>query len=116
MKPDLMHGFRTGPWLVEPMKSAITGPDGMSLHLQPKVMDVLVCLAENADEPVSRDQLLEEVWGAHVISDEPLTRTIGELRRALVDDRSHPEFIETIPKRGYRLIGDVVVTSVASDG
>lgn len=112
MKPDLMHGFRTGPWLVEPMKGAITGPDGMSLHLQPKVMDVLVCLAENADEPVSRDQLLEEVWGAHVISDEPLTRTIGELRRALDDDRSHPEFIETIPKRGYRLIGDVAVTSV----
>ncbi len=100
-----------GPWLVEPLKGSITEPDGEAHHLQPKVMDVLVCLAEHADEPVTRDQILEEVWGENAVSDEPLTRAIGELRRALHDTRAHPDFIQTIPKRGYRLIGDIVVTT-----
>jgi predicted esterase len=70
-------------------------------------MDVLVCLAARANEPVTRDELLKEVWGEHAVSDEPLTHAIGELRRALHDDRSNPKYIETIPKRGYRLIGAV---------
>jgi TolB-like protein len=67
-------------------------------------MDVLVCLAARANEPVTRDELLKEVWGEHAVSDEPLTHAIGELRRALQDDRGHPKYIKTIPKRGYRLI------------
>jgi len=108
VKPDILHGFRMGPWLVEPLKGAITGPDGKSHHLQPKVMDVLVCLAEHADKPVTREALLDEVWGEYTVSDEPLTRAIGELRRALHDHRGDPTYIETIPKRGYRLIGTVL--------
>jgi len=107
MPSDLLHGFRVGPWTVEPLQGAITGPDNESRHLQPKVMDLLVCLAERANEVVTRDELLNEVWGDHAVSDEPLTHTIGELRRALHDDRGHPIYIETIPKRGYRLIGEV---------
>jgi TolB-like protein/DNA-binding winged helix-turn-helix (wHTH) protein len=104
MPSDLLHGFRVGHWKIEPLKGTITGPDDESCHLQPKVMDVLVCLAARANEPVTRDELLKEVWGEHAVSDEPLTHAIGELRRALQDDRGHPKYIKTIPKRGYRLI------------
>jgi DNA-binding winged helix-turn-helix (wHTH) protein/TolB-like protein/tetratricopeptide (TPR) repeat protein len=104
MTPDLQQGFRVGPWLIEPLKGSITGPDGKRRHLQPKVMDVFVILASNAKQPVTREALLGEVWGEFAFSDELLTRAIGELRRALEDDRSHPTYIETIPKRGYRLI------------
>ncbi len=107
MTPDLMHGFRVGCWTVEPMLGVVTGPDGKSRHLQPKVMDVLVYLAANAEEPVTRDVLLDEVWGKHAVTDEPLTRVIGELRRFLDDDPRNPQYIETIPKRGYRLIRPV---------
>jgi DNA-binding winged helix-turn-helix (wHTH) protein/tetratricopeptide (TPR) repeat protein len=78
-----------------------------SRHLQPKTMDVLVCLAESSGQVLTRDELIERVWGANAVSDEPLTRCIHELRRALDDDRGEPTFIQTIPKRGYRLLKEV---------
>ena len=116
MPPDLLHGFRIGDWTVEPLKGVVTGPDRNPRHLQPKVMDVLVCLAAQADEPVTRNELLTEVWGRNAVSDEPLTHAIGELRRALQDDRRNPTYIETIPKRGYRLICSVEFIQSASEG
>jgi TolB-like protein len=70
-------------------------------------MDVFVCLAEHPNELVTREHLLSIVWSGNAVSDEQLTRAIGELRRALDEDRGDPKYIETVPKRGYRLIGDV---------
>jgi adenylate cyclase len=107
MSPDLLHEFRVGPWKVEPLRGTITGPDGEVHHLEPKVMDVFVCLAEHPNDLVTRDELLGAVWGENAVSDEPLTRVIGELRRALHDDPGHPKYIKTVPKRGYGLIGKV---------
>jgi TolB-like protein/DNA-binding winged helix-turn-helix (wHTH) protein/Tfp pilus assembly protein PilF len=89
---------------VLPLTSEIQGPAG-SVHLEPKVMEVLVALARQPGHVVERDTLLSEVWGARgAVSDEPLTRCIAELRRALGDSPRAPSFIQTIPKRGYRLI------------
>jgi TolB-like protein/DNA-binding winged helix-turn-helix (wHTH) protein/Tfp pilus assembly protein PilF len=107
MPPDLLHEFRVGPWKIEPLRGAVTDPDGKAQHLEPKVMDVFVCLAEHANELVTRDQLLETVWSGHAAADELLTRAISDLRHALQDDRGDPKYIETVPKRGYRLIGEV---------
>jgi TolB-like protein/Tfp pilus assembly protein PilF len=70
-------------------------------------MDVLVILAEHASEVVTRDELFDAVWHGQVVSDERLTHTIAELRRALQDDPGAPKYIETVPKRGYRLIGHI---------
>ena len=107
MSSDLLQGFWIGAVKVEPLRGAITRPNDDVRHLEPKVMDVFVRLAEHANELVTRDQLLEAVWHGQDVSDEPLTRAIGELRRALHDDRRDPEYIETVPKRGYRLIGQI---------
>ncbi len=107
MSVDYLQGFRLGPWKVEPLRGAIAGPNGEIHHLQPKVMDVFVCLAEHANKLVTRGQLLEAVWHGQDVTDEPLTRAVGELRRALHDDRGDPQYIETVPKRGYRLIGEI---------
>ena len=107
MSVDLLDGFRLGPWKIEPLRGAITGSTGDSQHLEPKVMDVLVCLAEHANELVTRDELQEAVWNGRAVTDEPLTRAIGELRRALEDGEADSNYIETVPKRGYRLIGDI---------
>jgi TolB-like protein/DNA-binding winged helix-turn-helix (wHTH) protein len=72
-------------------------------------MDVFVCLAAHANELVTREELQEAVWGGRAVTDEPLTRAIGELRRALEDGGGDSEYIETVPKRGYRLIGEILL-------
>jgi len=107
MSSKFLQGFRLGPWAVEPLRGAVTGPNGETQHLEPKVMDVFVCLAEHVNEIVTRKQLLDFAWGGSTGSDEQLTRAIGELRRVFHDDPGNPQYIETVPKRGYRLIGDI---------
>jgi hypothetical protein len=67
-------------------------------------MEVLICLAAEAKETLTREELLDRVWGERCVSDEVLTHAITELRHALGDDPSNPTYIETIPKRGYRLL------------
>ena len=107
MSSRLQKGFRLGPFIIKPQRGAVTGPHGETHHLEPKVMDVFVLLAEQANELVSRDQLLDAVWSGHVAADELLTGAISDLRRTLHDDSGDPKYIETVPKRGYRLIGQI---------
>src|SRR5262245_9199526 len=76
-------------------------------------MDLLTYLAAHAGEVVSKERLLNDVWGAQSVSESALTRTVTELRQALGDDADEPRLLETIPKRGYRLIGSV--SSIPSD-
>jgi len=113
---EFKHGFRIGAWEVHPLTGEVSGT-GTSTHLEPKVMEVLVALAQRPGEVVEREELLRRVWGNRAaVSDEPLTRCIAELRRALGDSRQTPAFIQTIPKRGYRLLSGVaplVPTAVA---
>ena len=77
-------------------------------RIEPRMMQVLLILAGQAGEVVTRESLERQVWAGRVVSDDAVTNTIAKLRRALGDDRSHPQFIETIPKRGYRLIPKAV--------
>jgi len=99
-------GFVLGSWTVYPLEGQLVG-NGETRRVQPKSMDVLLCLADSAGEVVEREKLLAAVWGERAPSDEPLTRCIGELRRALGDSPSAPEYILTVPKRGYRLLQPV---------
>ncbi len=108
----LRKGFRMGDWTVRPIEGMIDGRGGQH-HLQPKSMDVLLCLACSASEVVERDELIEHVWGRTAVTDEPLTRCIHDIRRELNDTREHPTYIQTIPKRGYRLI--VPVEAIGAD-
>jgi hypothetical protein len=70
-------------------------------------MDVLVCLAERAGEVVTRQEIVDRVWATEFISDNTLTHAVTELRNALGDDARNPSFIETIHRRGYRLIAPI---------
>ena len=103
---SLRKGFLLGEWTVHPLEGALER-DGEIRRVQPKSMDVLLGLAEARGAVVERDVLLRQVWGERAVSDEPLTRCIGELRRALGDTRSNPRYILTVPKRGYRLLQEV---------
>jgi tetratricopeptide (TPR) repeat protein len=71
------------------------------------MMEVLVCLAERQGEVVSKEQLIGTVWANTFVTDDVLTRCISELRRALEDDQKSRQVIQTIPKRGYRLVAEV---------
>ena len=71
-------------------------------------MDLLTYLAAHPGEVVSKERLLDDLWGSRMVSESALTRTVTELRQALGDDAEAPHLLETIPKRGYRLIGSVV--------
>jgi TolB-like protein/DNA-binding winged helix-turn-helix (wHTH) protein/tetratricopeptide (TPR) repeat protein len=99
----LDSGFRLGPWEVRPRLGTLTGPAG-TLHLEPKVMGVLVFLAEQAGEVLTRDQFIDRVWLGRIVSDEVLSRCISLLRASLGDNAREPKFIQTVPKIGYRLI------------
>lgn len=96
--------FSLGDWLVQPQLNRLSRPGGGDVQLEPKMMDVLVCLARNPGDVVSREALIDAVWPEVFISESVLTRAIAGLRRALGDDARSPRFIETISKRGYRLI------------
>ncbi len=104
MAMDLGRGFQLGSIAVEPVNGYVVGPDREPRHLAPKAMEVLVNLAADAPETVTRDRLLDRVWGRRYVSDEVLTHAITEIRHVLDDNPGHPEYIETIPKRGYRLL------------
>ena len=106
--------FRVGPWTVNPALNTVS-QNGATAHVEPKVMEVLVCLASHAGEPVSKDTILRAVWAGTFVSDDVLIRSISELRRVFQDDARDPRFIETIPKRGYRLVGPVVRPGDKSD-
>jgi TolB-like protein/DNA-binding winged helix-turn-helix (wHTH) protein/Tfp pilus assembly protein PilF len=98
--------FQVGRWRVEPGLNTVAR-NGTTLRLEPKVMDVLVCLAEHAGEAVSKETLLQAVWPGIFVSDDVVSRSISELRRIFEDDAREPTMIQTIPKRGYRLVAPV---------
>jgi TolB-like protein/DNA-binding winged helix-turn-helix (wHTH) protein len=99
--------FQIGEWRVEPGLNTVSN-NGTTAHLEPKVMEVLLCLAAQPGDPVSKEQLLRTVWPDTFVSDDVLTRSISELRRVFADDAKDSRFIQTIPKRGYRLIAPVI--------
>ncbi len=107
----LEHGFRLRQWEVQPDQNLLVGPDA-EVRLAPRTMEVLVCLAERSGQVVTRDDFSERVWSPAIVTDNSLTRCISELRRQLGDQGDQPEFIQTIPKRGYRLVATVSAKAI----
>lgn len=98
--------FRVAEWWVDPSACRLTR-DGEEIHLEPKVMQVLVHLADRSGQVMSRRELEELVWTDTVVGYEAVTNTVNKLRKTLEDDAREPRIIETIPKRGYRLVAEV---------
>jgi TolB-like protein/DNA-binding winged helix-turn-helix (wHTH) protein/Tfp pilus assembly protein PilF len=79
----------------------------VAVQVERKVMEVLVCLARSPGRVVTKDELVREVWDGRFVSDDVVWRSVRELRRALGDETRAPRYIETIPRRGYRLLAPV---------
>ncbi|MBD8525670.1 PQQ-binding-like beta-propeller repeat protein [Pseudomarimonas arenosa] len=78
--------------------------DGRVERLPSKFIDVLVVLAEEGDDLVSKAELLRRVWADPLVGDEALNHAVWVLRKALGDDAKRPRYIQTVPRRGYRLM------------
>lgn len=76
-------------------------------RLEPQMMDLLTFLATTDGRVVSKDEIIDAVWEGRFIAEATLTRSIADLRRALDDDQRRPQYIETIAKRGYRLVAAI---------
>src|SRR4029453_155550 len=83
--------------------------------LRPKTFAILRCLAVYPGRLVTKEALLSAAWPGTAVSDGGLMVCIRELRRALNDDARKPRYIETVHRRGYRLIGDIQMAG-ESDG
>jgi TolB-like protein/DNA-binding winged helix-turn-helix (wHTH) protein/Flp pilus assembly protein TadD len=105
--------FRVGDWLVEPAVGGLTR-DGHAVKLEPKVMELLVYLARRPGRVVPREELEQAVWAGTVVGYDALTSAIIKLRRAFGDDSRHPWLIETVSKKGYRLIAPVAEAGAAA--
>ena len=98
--------FFAADWEVLP-KQFLFCRHGEQKKVEPRVMRVFLCLAEKSGEVVSRERLLELVWGDTAVNEDALSRAISDLRKTLGDSPRKPALIQTIPKSGYRLIAPV---------
>src|SRR5262245_23404731 len=105
-KNVMRSAFLVGDWTAVPSRNLLTRRNE-EIRLEPRVMDVLVHLADHADRIVSKEELIEHVWKTRFVTDDVLTVTIYALRKALRDDARRPRYIETVSRRGYRLVAAV---------
>jgi adenylate cyclase len=110
----MVREFRVGDWLVEPNLNCITRANEKT-SVEPKVIEVLAYLAAYPGEVLSKEQILQSVWPGTYVSDEVLRYSITELRKAFKDDAKNPQIIQTIPRRGYRLIAEVSKKAPATE-
>ena len=99
--------FKVGDWVVNP-STGLLKKKGDEVKLEPKAMEVLVYLAQNQGEVVSREALEANVWTGVIVGYDAVSGSIIKLRKALGDDTRNPTYIKTVSKRGYQLIAPVL--------
>ncbi|QJR79839.1 transcriptional regulator [Alteromonas pelagimontana] len=109
MNPQLIF---LGEWKVTPSDNTLR-LGKTRRHIEPKVMDVLVLLCAKHPQVVTVEEILSSCWQNEDVGDNPVHKAINQLRRALGDKSANPAFIETIRKRGYRVIAPVTSPQTA---
>jgi len=104
---DASKTIKLGDWVVDQSRNLLER-DGKSVKLKPRAMDVLVYMTEHIGNVVSANELIGVVWQGRVVGDGTVYQIMNQLRRALGEQRDGTGYIETISKRGYRLMAAVV--------
>lgn len=104
VRPD----FQIGVLSVSPSRRLVQGPVG-SIHLQPLVMQAFLLLLDAEGDVVTREQLFDQCWGGNMVGNESLNRVMARIRQ--IPSEVSPAFfeIETIPRTGYRVAGDILM-------
>jgi eukaryotic-like serine/threonine-protein kinase len=102
-------GIRFGRYELDPRRGVLSRA-GVPLKIQPQPLRVLELLVRRAPAVVTREELSDYVWGdgVNVDLDQSLNFCVRQIRSVLNDSASNPKFIDTLPKQGYRFVGDVV--------
>lgn len=103
--------FEFGPYRLDP-HSRVLLRDRTIVALTPKVLDTLLVLVENRGATVAKGELINAVWPDTFVEEGNLTQNISVLRKALGQNPEHVAYIETVPKRGYRFVAEVVIRHV----
>src|SRR5882672_5201453 len=100
------HFFELGVFRLDPAARVLFCRDEV-VPLPPKALDTLLFLVERRGDVVDKETLLKEIWPDTFVEEGSLTRNVYVLRKVFADQSSGTEWIETIPKRGYRFVGPV---------
>ncbi len=98
--------FQLLEWTVDPAVGTLSRGSEV-IRLQPRVMATLLVLAERPGRMVSKEELLTAAWGGAAIEEGAMSQSVHALRKALGDEAKKPRYVETIPRRGYRLLAPV---------
>jgi len=105
VKAQLTDKFSFGKIIVDPKSNAIY-LNNVEKRIEPKLITLLCLLAAQGRDVISRQDITQAIWPDVVVGEESITRAIFALRNALGDDAKQPQYIETIPKKGYRFLVD----------
>jgi TolB-like protein/DNA-binding winged helix-turn-helix (wHTH) protein len=98
--------WQIGEWIADPTDDSLSR-QGASVKIEPRLMQLLICLASSAPQVVSIEKMLSEVWGGVVVGPASVYQSISQLRKTLGDNDSPPRYIETVARKGYRLVAPV---------
>lgn len=101
-----MSSYRFGPFRIEPLERRLVRGD-TPVPLTPKAFDLLLVLVENAGRLLQKDELMKRVWQDAFVEEANLANNISTLRKVLGDQSGGVEYIETVPRRGYRFLATV---------
>ncbi|MEO0823708.1 MAG: winged helix-turn-helix domain-containing protein, partial [Pseudomonadota bacterium] len=97
--------WRIGELTLDPQRAELCGAAG-PIHVERYTLEVLIYLVRNSDRAVSRDELLDAVWGGRIVSDATISTQIKHARKAIGDTGAAQELIRTIHSRGFRFVGE----------
>jgi Tol biopolymer transport system component/DNA-binding winged helix-turn-helix (wHTH) protein len=105
--------FEFTPFVLDPAKRVLLRA-GVPQTLTPRAFDLLLLLVQQRDRVLSKDEILRTVWADTVVEESNLNQQVFVLRKALTGDSHGPEYIATVPRRGYRFVGEVTERSAES--
>src|ERR1700730_3301253 len=108
----MSHLYRFGPYLLDPQRRTLYF-DKSPVPLTPKAFYVLLFLAQNPNRLITKDELMQAVWGETFVEEGNLKQYISHLRKALGDNSEDPRLIVTIARKGYQFTANVSVTEAA---
>jgi Tol biopolymer transport system component/DNA-binding winged helix-turn-helix (wHTH) protein len=101
------HLYRFGPFCLDAAERLLLR-DGRSVALPPKIFETLLVLVENHGRILEKEELIRILWPDSFVEESSLSQNIFQLRKALGESSSGQQYIETIPRRGYRFVADVI--------
>jgi TolB-like protein/DNA-binding winged helix-turn-helix (wHTH) protein len=114
MESATSTALHIGAWRVDPDLGQMTR-DGDTVRLDPRTARLILTLARRPGQLVSAEELLAEVWPGVVVSPDSVYQAIASLRRSFGDDPRQPSYIETVPRRGYKMVAQVSAAPPATD-